>query len=63
MAKRKISNLLALAVLSLLAERPMHPYEVSAVMRQRELSTVIKLNYGSLYSVFEALQREGWIAP
>lgn len=63
MAKRKISNLLALAVLSLLAERPMHPYEVSAVMRQRELSTVIKLNYGSLYSVFEVLQREGLIAP
>ena len=37
MAKRKVSNLLALAVLSLLTERPMHPYEMSAVMRQREL--------------------------
>ncbi|HLW02195.1 MAG TPA: PadR family transcriptional regulator [Ktedonobacterales bacterium] len=63
MAKRKVSNLLALAVLSLLHERPMHPYEVSAVMRQRELSAVIKLNYGSLYSVIEALQREGLIVP
>jgi DNA-binding PadR family transcriptional regulator len=63
MAKRKISNLLALAVLSLLTERPMHPYEVSAVMHQRELSAVIKLNYGTLYSVIEALQREGLIAP
>jgi DNA-binding PadR family transcriptional regulator len=63
MVKRKISNLLALAVLSLLAERPMHPYEVSAVMHQRELSTVIKLNYGTLYSMIEALQREGLIAP
>ncbi len=63
MAKRKISNLLALAVLSLLNERPMHPYEVSAVMRQRELSQVIKLNYGSLYSIIEALQREGLIVP
>lgn len=63
MPKRKISNMLALAVLSLLGERPMHPYEISAVMRQRELSTVIKLNYGSLYSVIEALQREGLIAP
>jgi DNA-binding PadR family transcriptional regulator len=63
MVKRKISNLLALAVLSLLTERPMHPYEVSAVMHQRELSAVIKLNYGTLYSVIEALLREGLIAP
>lgn len=61
MAKRKISNLLALAVLSLLTERPMHPYEVSAVMRQRELSAVIKLNASSLYSVMEALHRAGLI--
>src|SRR5690242_17761606 len=63
MAKRKVSNLLALAVLSLLTERPMHPYEVSAVMRQRELATVVRLNYGTLYSVIEALQREGLIVP
>lgn len=63
MVKRKISHLLALAVLSLLTERPMHPYEISAVMRQRELSAVIKLNQSSLYSIIEALQREGWIVP
>lgn len=63
MTKRKISNLLALAVLSLLTERPMHPYEVSAVMRQRGLADSIKLNYGSLYSVIEALLREGLIVP
>ncbi len=63
MAKRKISNLLALAVLSLLSERPMHPYEISAVMRQRELAAVIKLNQSSLYQVIEALQREGLIVP
>lgn len=63
MAKRKVSNLLALAVLSLLSERPMHPYQMSAVMRHREISAIIKLNYGSLYSVIEALQRAGLIAP
>jgi DNA-binding PadR family transcriptional regulator len=63
MAKRKMSNLLALAVLSLLTERPMHPYEISSVMKQRELSTVIKLNHSSLYSVMETLQREGLIVP
>jgi len=63
MAKRKVSNLLGLAVLSLLTERPMHPYEMSALMRQRDISSAIKLNQSSLYSVIEALQREGWIVP
>ena len=63
MAKRNVSNLLGLAVLSLLTERPMHPYEMSAVMRQRDVSSAIKLNQSSLYSVIEALQREEWIVP
>ncbi len=58
LTKRKISNLLALAVLSLLTERPMHPYEVSAVMRQRGLADSIKLNYGSLYATTEAGRTE-----
>ena len=58
MAKRNVSNLLGLAVLSLLTERPMHPYEMSAIMRQRDVSSAIKLNQSSLYSVIEALQRE-----
>jgi DNA-binding PadR family transcriptional regulator len=61
MAKRKISNPLALAVLSLLIERPMHPYEMSSTMRQRVKEESIKLNYGSLYSVVDALQRHGLI--
>lgn len=63
MTKRKVSNLLALAVLSLLTERPMHPYEISVVMRQRGLSDSIKLNYGSLYSVIDMLLREALIVP
>jgi DNA-binding PadR family transcriptional regulator len=63
MAKRKVSNLLALAILSLLRERPMHPYEISAVMKYRGISHSIKLNYGSLYSVIEMLLREGLIIP
>jgi DNA-binding PadR family transcriptional regulator len=63
MAKRKISNLLALAVLSLLTERPMHPYEMLGVMRQRDLTSIIKMNQSSLYAVIEALQRENLIVP
>ena len=54
---------LALAVLALLFERPMHPYEMAATMRERHKEESIKLRYGSLYSVVELLQREGLIAP
>ena len=57
MRKRRISNPLALAVLALLAERPMHPYEMSTTLRERAKEESIKLNYGSLYSVVESLRR------
>ena len=57
MIKRKVSNPLALAVLGLLCERPMHPYEMSNTLRQRAKEESIKLNYGSLYSVVESLRR------
>ncbi|MCK9894264.1 PadR family transcriptional regulator [Frankia sp. AgB32] len=61
MGRRKVSNPLALAVLALLSERPMHPYEMSSTMRERNKEKSIKLNYGSLYSVVEALVRAGFI--
>jgi len=62
MKKRKISNPLALAVLALLAERPMHPYEMATTMRERGKEQSIKLNFGSLYTVVESLQRAGFIS-
>jgi DNA-binding PadR family transcriptional regulator len=61
MAKRKVSNPLALAVLGLLGERPMHPYEMSSTLRERAKEQSIKLNYGSLYSVVDALLRHSLI--
>ena len=63
MPRRKVSNPLALAVLACLAERPMHPYEMSTTMRERGKHESIKLNYGSLYSVVESLHKHGLIAP
>ncbi|MGH8777172.1 MAG: PadR family transcriptional regulator [Jiangellaceae bacterium] len=57
MSKRKVSNPLALAVLGLLTERSMHPYEMSTTLRERAMEQSIKLNYGSLYSVVETLQQ------
>lgn len=52
---------LALAVLALLFERPMHPYEMAATMRERHKEESIKLRYGSLYTVVDGLQRDGLI--
>jgi DNA-binding PadR family transcriptional regulator len=60
-SKRRVGNPLALAVLACLAERPMHPYEMATTMRERHKDESIKLNYGSLYSVVEALCRNGFI--
>ena len=57
MARRRVNNPLALAVLSCLLERPMHPYEISTTLRERGKESSIKLNYGSLYSVVESLQK------
>jgi DNA-binding PadR family transcriptional regulator len=61
MAARNRSNPLALAVLVCLAERPMHPYEVAATLRQRNKQDSVRLNYGSLYGVVESLERRGLI--
>lgn len=55
--------MLALAILSLLNERPMHPYEIGVTMRQRGLSDSIKLNTGSLYAVIDALLKNKQIQP
>jgi DNA-binding PadR family transcriptional regulator len=63
MAKRKISNTLALAVLGLLQEQPMHPYEMASVLRERHKDSSFKINSGSLYDTVEALARHGWIEP
>ena len=62
-SKRRVSNPLALAVMALLFERPMHPYEMVAVMRERGKHESVRLRYSSLYSVVEALEREGFIEP
>ncbi|AYY14538.1 PadR family transcriptional regulator [Actinobacteria bacterium YIM 96077] len=61
MAAKRPSNPLALAVLTLLHERPMHPYEISTTLKERRKEESIKLNYGSLYSVVESLQKRGLI--
>ena len=60
-SKRKVSNPLALAVMALLYEQPMHPYEMVSTMRERGKHESVRLRYSSLYSVVGALEREGLI--
>lgn len=54
---------LALSILELLDERPMHPYELAATMRSRHQDEFVRLNFGSLYHTVESLERSGWIVP
>jgi DNA-binding PadR family transcriptional regulator len=54
---------LALSILELLNERPMHPYELAATMRERHHDEFIRLNFGSLYHTVDSLERDGWIVP
>jgi len=59
--RRKVANPLALVVLASLEERSMHPYEMATTLRARHKDESIKLNFGSLYTVVDALQRHGLI--
>jgi DNA-binding PadR family transcriptional regulator len=59
--QRKVGNLLALAVLSYLTQRPMHPYELGRTLREHGDARSIKFNQGSLYMVIGQLTRAGFI--
>ncbi|WP_419993558.1 helix-turn-helix transcriptional regulator [Streptomyces boninensis] len=61
MARFRRGNPLALAVLAFLSERPMHPYEIGQLLRQRGNSETIKINYGSLYTVVQSLEKHGLV--
>jgi len=61
MAKRKVGNLLALAVLSYLTRAPMHPYELSRTLRDNDDVRSIRFNHGSLYMVVQQLAKAGFI--
>jgi DNA-binding PadR family transcriptional regulator len=54
---RSRSNPLALAVLTCLYEKPMHPYEISQTLRARGKQESIRINFGSLYGVVASLER------
>jgi len=59
--RRKVGNLLALSLLSLLAQKPMYPYEMAQMLRYRGKEQNFKINWGSLYTVVRNLEKYGFI--
>ena len=56
-------SILALAVLSLLSEEPMHPYRMQQLIKQRHKEAVVNVRLrSSLYQTIDRLQRAGLIA-
>ena len=60
--QRKLTSPLALAVLATLHSGPMHPYQIARLLRHRGKDEVIKIRYGSLYTVVQDLEQRGFVA-
>ena len=61
--RRKVGNLLALALLALLTPgTPMHPYEMANLLRRTGKEQDMKIKWGSLYTVVQNLEKHGFIA-
>ncbi|MFI0486972.1 PadR family transcriptional regulator [Actinomadura sp. 9N215] len=60
--RRKVGNLLGLAVLSTVSVKPMHPYEMASLMRARGKDRDMDIKWGSLYTVVGNLEKHGFLA-
>jgi DNA-binding PadR family transcriptional regulator len=61
--KRKVANLMALAVLATVVQRPMHRYGMASVMRTRGKDRDMDIKWGSLYTVVQNLEKYGYLEP
>jgi DNA-binding PadR family transcriptional regulator len=60
-AKRKVDNLMALAVLATVVQQPMHRYEIASLMRARGKDQDMDVKWGSLYTVVQNLAKHGFL--
>jgi DNA-binding PadR family transcriptional regulator len=60
--RRKVGNLLGLHIMATLSIQPMHPYEIAAQLRAFGKDQDIKIQWGSLYTVVQNLEKHGFIA-
>src|SRR5260370_12414870 len=58
-AKRKVDNLMALAVLATVVQQPMHRYQIASLMRARGKDQDMDVKWGSLYTVMQNLAKHG----
>jgi DNA-binding PadR family transcriptional regulator len=56
-----VGNLLALAVLATVLQRPMHPYEIASLLRARGKEDDMEIKWGSLYTVVRNLTKHGFL--
>lgn len=61
--RRRVQNLTALGVLSALAFRDMHPYEIAGALRSWNKESDLQIKWGSFYTVVRNLAKHGLIAP
>ena len=61
MKRRRVGSMLALAVLAVVLERPVHPYEMASVLRSRGKDQDMPIKWGSLYTVVGNLEKHGLI--
>ncbi len=59
--QRKVNNLLALAVLAVLVERPLHRYEIATTIRERGKDRDMAIKWGSLYTVVQNMTKAGFL--
>jgi DNA-binding PadR family transcriptional regulator len=60
--RRKVNNLMALALLSLLAAGiPMHPYQMANLLRRTGKDHTMPIKWGSLYTVVQNLEKHGLV--
>jgi DNA-binding PadR family transcriptional regulator len=62
MPRRALDNPIVLAVLGLLLEQPMHPYQMLSELRERSDSHAAAMTRGTLYNTVAAMTDAGWVA-
>jgi DNA-binding PadR family transcriptional regulator len=60
--RRKVENLMGLAILSAVVFRPMHPYEMANALRGWGKDNDVPIKWGSLYTVVRNLAKHGLLA-
>ncbi|MEU1986074.1 PadR family transcriptional regulator [Nocardia sp. NPDC019395] len=59
--KRKVNNLLALAVLAVMRDESMHRYQIAARLREYGKDRDMDIKWGSLYTVVQNLAKAGFL--